>query len=142
MPSARIRVIATAAAPHLHLPKIAKGKQSDLPAALLYTRETVFDDGTTRPFFQLPLATFANPDGLAAISGNAYYASSESGVAAIGKPGTLGAGSIKASSLEASNVDLAEEFSNMIRFQRAYSASSRIITTADEMLQEVVNLKR
>lgn len=102
----------------------------------------MFDDGTSRPFFQLPLATFSNPDGLAAISGNAYYESPQSGVASIGTPGTLGSGSIKASSLEASNVDLAEEFSNMIRFQRAYSASSRIITTADEMLQEANNLKR
>jgi flagellar hook protein FlgE len=102
----------------------------------------MFDDGTSRPFFQLPLATFSNPDGLASISGNAYFASPDSGVASIGQPGTLGAGSIKASSLEASNVDLAEEFSNMIRFQRAYSASSRIITTADEMLQEANNLKR
>lgn len=102
----------------------------------------MFDDGTSRPFYQLPLATFSNPDGLEAISGNAYYASPDSGVASIGKPGTLGAGGIKSSSLEASNVDLAEEFSNMIRFQRAYSASSRIITTADEMLQEANNLKR
>lgn len=102
----------------------------------------MFSDGTSRPFFQLPVATFSNPDGLAAISGNAYYESPQSGVASVGTPGTLGAGAIKSNSLEASNVDLAEEFSNMIRFQRAYSASSRIITTADEMLQEANNLKR
>lgn len=102
----------------------------------------LFDDGTSRPFYQLPLATFLNPDGLATIAGNAYLESPDSGTPAIAAPGSLGAGTIKASSLEASNVDLAEEFSNMIRFQRAYSASSRIITTADEMLQEANSLKR
>jgi flagellar hook protein FlgE len=102
----------------------------------------LFEDGTSRPFYQLPLATFRNPDGLATISGNAYLQSPNSGTASISAPGSLGAGVIKASSLEASNVDLAEEFSNMIRFQRAYSASSRIITTADEMLQEANSLKR
>jgi flagellar hook protein FlgE len=102
----------------------------------------VFDDGTSRAVFQLPLATFSNPDGLTRLPGNAYAISSASGNVAINAPGSLGAGSISASTLEASNVDLASEFTNMIRFQRAYSASSKIITTVDEMLQEVSALKR
>lgn len=102
----------------------------------------IFEDGTARAIYQLPIATFQNPDGLARVSGNAYIMSQDSGNVAINMPGALGAGTIKAASLEASNVDLAQEFSNMILFQRAYSASSKIITTVDEMLQEVSNLKR
>ena len=102
----------------------------------------VFDDGTTREVFQLPLATFANPNGLTRVSGNAFQMSAGSGNVAINRAGALGAGMIASGSLEASNVDLAGEFTNMIRFQRAYSASSKIITTVDEMLQEVSNLKR
>jgi len=102
----------------------------------------IFDDGTSRSVFQLPIATFANPDGLARVSGNAYSISAASGNVAINKPGALGAGELASGTLEASNVDLAQEFTNMIRFQRAYSASSKIITTVDDMLQEVSNLKR
>ena len=102
----------------------------------------VFDDGTTREVFQLPIATFANPNGLTRVSGNAFQMSADSGNYAINKAGALGAGMIASGSLEASNVDLAGEFTNMIRFQRAYSASSKIITTVDDMLQEVSNLKR
>lgn len=102
----------------------------------------VFDNGVTRPVFQLPVATFPNPDGLTRISGNAYLLSDRSGNASIDIAGALGAGKIRSSTLEASTVDLAQEFSNMIRFQRAYSASSKIITTVDDMLAEVSNLKR
>jgi flagellar hook protein FlgE len=102
----------------------------------------IFDDGTTRAVFQLPIATFQNPDGLTRVSGNAYTVSRASGGFTLNAPGALGAGSISANNLESSTVDLAGEFTNMIRFQRAYSASSKIITTVDEMLQEVSNLKR
>jgi flagellar hook protein FlgE len=102
----------------------------------------VFEDGTSRAVYQLPLANFQNPDGLARLPGNAYAISDQSGSVVVNAPGSLGAGSIAANTLEASTVDLAQEFTNMIRFQRAYSASSKIITTVDEMLQEVSNLKR
>lgn len=102
----------------------------------------VFEDGTSRAVYQLALASFQNPDGLTRLPGNAYSVSDQSGSVAINAPGTLGAGSISSSTLEASTVDLAQEFTNMIRFQRAYSASSKIITTVDDMLQEVSNLKR
>jgi flagellar hook protein FlgE len=102
----------------------------------------IFDDGTSRAVFQLPIATFANPDGLTRVSGNAYAMSAASGSVAINRPGVLGAGNLVSGTLEASNVDLAQEFTNMIRFQRAYSASSKIITTVDDMLQEASALKR
>ena len=102
----------------------------------------IFDDGTARRVFQLPVATFQNPDGLTRLTGNAFAVSSASGSVAINPPGALGAGMIASATLEASNVDLAQEFTNMIRFQRAYSASSKIITTVDDMLQELSSLKR
>lgn len=102
----------------------------------------IFSDGTTRAVFQLPIATFQNPDGLTRMSGNAYTVSKASGGMTLNKPGALGAGNISAGTLEASTVDLAGEFTNMIRFQRAYSASSKIITTVDDMLREVSDLKR
>lgn len=102
----------------------------------------IFEDGTSRAVYQLPVATFQNPDGLTRLSGNAFSVSGSSGSAAINPPGALGSGTISSSTLEASNVDLAQEFTNMIRFQRAYSASSKIITTVDDMLQELSNLKR
>ncbi|MBJ6122081.1 flagellar hook protein FlgE [Sphingomonas mollis] len=102
----------------------------------------VFDDGTTRAVFQLPIATVPNPDGLTRVSGNAFTVSDQSGAYAINAPGSLGAGNVQAFKLEASTADLAQEFTNMIRFQRAYSAASKIITTVDDMLQEVSNLKR
>ncbi len=102
----------------------------------------IFDDGTARRVFQLPVATFQNPDGLTRLTGNAFAVSSASGSVAINPPGALGAGMISSATLEASNVDLAQEFTNMIRFQRAYSASSKIITTVDDMLQELSSLKR
>jgi flagellar hook protein FlgE len=102
----------------------------------------VFEDGSSRAIYQLPIATVQNPDGLTRIAGNAYQISQDSGNVAINPPNSLGSGKISAGMLEASNADLATEFTNMIRFQRAYSASSKIITTVDDMLQEVSNLKR
>jgi flagellar hook protein FlgE len=102
----------------------------------------VFEDGTKRAVFQLPLATFANPDGLTRLPGNGFTVSGESGSMLLNAAGTVGAGTVQEGVLEQSNVDLAGEFTNMIRFQRAYSASSKIITTVDEMLQEISNLKR
>ncbi|CAN5411899.1 flagellar hook protein FlgE [soil metagenome] len=102
----------------------------------------VFADGSKRAVYQLPLATFANPDGLTRVSGNGYTVSGQSGAVLLNAASTAGSGSISEGTLEQSNVDLASEFTNMIRFQRAYSASSKIITTVDEMMQEINNLKR
>ncbi|EZP48685.1 flagellar hook protein FlgE [Sphingomonas sp. RIT328] len=102
----------------------------------------VFENGTMRPIYQLPLATFANPDGLAALQGNAYQVSDKSGTAAINPVGAHSGSKIASKMVEGSTADLANEFTNMIRFQRAYSASSKIITTVDQMLQELSEMKR
>ena len=100
----------------------------------------LFDNGETRPIAILPLATFANPNGMEALTGNAWIETDSSGQALLKRAGTNGAGEISSNALENSTVDLATEFSNMIVTQRAYSASTKIITTADEMLQELTNM--
>ena len=102
----------------------------------------VFSNGTQRTIAQLAIATFANPDGLTAVSGDAYQASLASGSYNLKTAGTGGAGTISASNLESSTVDLSAEFTDMITTQRAYSASSKIITTADSMLQDLISIIR
>lgn len=101
-----------------------------------------FDNGVTRQIAQVALATFTSPDSLLEISGNAYQVSQGSGTFNLKTAGNGGAGDIAESQLEASNVDLSAEFTGLITTQRAYSASSKIITTADEMLAELINIKR
>ena len=88
------------------------------------------------------LANFNNPTGLEKIGDNLYSVSANSGDPAYGMPGTGNAGSLSPSNLEMSNVDLSEEIVNMIITQRGFQANSRIITTTDTMLEELVNLKR
>ena len=100
----------------------------------------LYDNGETRPIAILPLATFSNPNGMNAISGNAWIETDYSGQALLKQANTHGAGSVAANALEQSTVDLATEFSNMIVTQRAYSASTKIITTADEMLDELTRM--
>ena len=102
----------------------------------------LFDNGLTRTVFKLPVATFLNPDGLNRRQGNAYGISDQSGNFSLVEAGTGGGGTIAPSTLEASTVDLANEFTNLITVQRAFSASTRIITTADEMLDELNRLRR
>lgn len=101
-----------------------------------------FSNGRTRALYQVPLATFLNPNGLKADQGGAFSTTLESGLYNINAANAGGAGRIVSGALEASNVDLAGEFTNLITTQRAYSASSRIITTADEMLEELLRVKR
>lgn len=100
----------------------------------------LFDNGETRPIAILPLATFANPNGMEALTGNSWIETDYSGQAMLKQAGTNGAGQISSNSLEQSTVDLATEFSNMIVTQRAYSAATKIITTADEMLDELTRM--
>lgn len=100
----------------------------------------LFDNGETRPIAILPLATFANANGMEALTGNTWIETDASGQAMLRQAGTNGAGKITAYSVESSNVDLATEFSNMIVTQRAYSAATKIITTADEMLDELTRM--
>lgn len=91
---------------------------------------------------RVDIATFNNPQGLSQ-AGNSYFTeTSNSGKAQATRPGDDGAGEIKSGALEMSNVDLSKEFTDMIVTQRGFQANSRIITVADEMLQELVNLKR
>lgn len=91
---------------------------------------------------QINLVTFANPEGLLQSSGTYFTTSANSGQMRYSQPGTNGSGSLVSSSLELSNVDLSKEFSDMITTQRGYQASSRLITVSDQMLEELVNLKR
>jgi flagellar hook protein FlgE len=101
----------------------------------------VFSNGEVNILSQLALATFSNNGGLTKVGGNLFQASNNSGIPNIGLPGD-GRGAITAGALEMSNVDLSEEFTEMISAQRGFQANTRIITTSDEILQELVNLKR
>jgi len=94
-----------------------------------------YSNGLSQKIYQVPLATFANPNGLTAISGTAYTSSTESGVATLNAPNTDGTGSIASSELEGSTVNINTEFTNLITTQNAYSAAARIVTTANQMLQ-------
>ena len=100
----------------------------------------LYDNGETRPIAILPLATFSNPNGMSALTGNAWIETDYSGQALLKMANTNGAGEVTSNSLEQSTVDLATEFSNMIITQRAYSAATKIITTADEMLDELTRM--
>ncbi len=90
----------------------------------------------------ISLASFANPNGLQMTGSNYYTVSSNSGDPVLSKPGEDGTGALKTSALEMSNVDLSNEFAEMITTQRGFQANSRMITVSDEMLEELVNLKR
>ncbi len=102
----------------------------------------VFSNGINKKLAQVAMAVFDNPGGLLKMGQNLYKNSNNSGMPRIGTAGTGGRGTISPGSLEMSNVDISEEFVNMIITQRGFQANSRIITTSDEMLQELINLKR
>ena len=91
---------------------------------------------------RIVLANFNNQNALSKMGNNLYDVSQNSGLPLIGVPGTEGIAGINPSSLEMSNVDLAKEFTDMITTQRGFQANSRIITTSDQLLEELVNLKR
>ena len=102
----------------------------------------VFANGQDRALGRVAVASFASNDGLARAGHNLWAATQASGEALVGEAGAGGRGGIVSGSLETSNVDLGSEFVDLIAFQRGFSANSKIITTADEMYQELVNLKR
>ncbi len=106
------------------------------------TVTALFDNGLQRPVYQLPVAVFQNPDGLSRRQGNSYSLSDDSGEFTLQIAGDGGSGSVAPSTLEASTVDLAREFTEMITTQRGFSASTKVITTADEMLDELNRIKR
>lgn len=100
----------------------------------------VFSNGVTRPIAQVAIATFPNPDGLTPISGDAFQVSQDSGTYTLEQPGTGGAGQLDPSTLEASTVDLSSQLTALITSQSAYSASSKIISTANQMMQSLLNI--
>jgi len=102
----------------------------------------IFTNGQSKPLAQIALATFSNPAGLLRVGGNLFQISNNSGLPSVGPAGSGGRGSIAVGALEMSNVDLAQEFTNMIVTQRGFQANSKVITTSDEMLQDLINIKR
>lgn len=101
-----------------------------------------FSNGDSRNLYEIPIATFANTEGLSRIGSNVYQETSLSGAAVLGNAGSTGRGVINSFQLEQSNVDLASEFVKIIQFQRGFQASARNITSASDLLQELVNLGR
>jgi flagellar hook protein FlgE len=101
-----------------------------------------YDNGVTRNIAQVAIATFPNPDGLTSVSGDAYQVSTASGTFNLKEPGDGGAGSLQSQTLEASTVDLSSQFAGLITTQQAYSASAKILTTADQMLQALINIQQ
>jgi flagellar hook protein FlgE len=101
-----------------------------------------YSNGEMTPMFQIALVDFPSYDGLTKMGRNLYAESIASGQALPGVAGSGRLGSVAPSSLEMSNVDLAEEFVKMITTQRAFQANSRVITSSDEILQELINIKR
>lgn len=102
----------------------------------------LFDNGVRRPIFQIPVATFVNANGMESLSGNVWIETDASGQYTLRSAGESGAGTVQSSSLESSTVDMATEFTTMITTQRAYSAAAKIITTSDEMMDELLRIKR
>jgi flagellar hook protein FlgE len=102
----------------------------------------VYSNGQQIPIAQLAVAKFSANDGLARAGRNVWMATRQSGEAAIAAAGTGGRASVVSGALEQSNVDIATQFVELIAHQRAFQANSKTITTADEMLQDLVNLKR
>ncbi|MCL6507338.1 MAG: flagellar hook-basal body complex protein, partial [Bryobacteraceae bacterium] len=101
-----------------------------------------YSNGEQRVVGQLALAVVRNPDSLMAVGNNNFQLTALTATPAIGLPGTGGRGKIFGASIESSTVDIAQEFTNLIVFQRGYQANARVITTVDEISQETMNLKR
>jgi len=99
-----------------------------------------YTDGTQVVVGQVALAEVRNPSSLIAAGNNTYQASALTANPSIGTPGTGGRGSIQGGSVEASTVDIATEFTNLIVYQRAYEANAHVVTTADQLSQDTINL--
>jgi flagellar hook protein FlgE len=102
----------------------------------------VYTNGQNQPIYRVALAQFANPMGLEKVGDTMFRESVNSGLARIDAAEVDGSGSIIGSTLEMSNVDLTEEFTRLIISQRGFQANTRVVTTSDQILEEVVNLKR
>lgn len=102
----------------------------------------VYSNGLKEVLGQVATATFKNVNGLEKTGDSMYRSSVNSGYAQVGQPGSAGMGQVISGALEMSNVDLAQEFTNLVIAQRGFQANSRVITTSDELLQELVSMKR
>lgn len=102
----------------------------------------IYESGERKALYQIPIATPRNPDGMKLNDGNAYSLTQQSGDMVLNIAGNGAVGSLSSYQLESSTTDIAEEMTDMIQVQRAYSSNAKVITTADEMLQETTNLKR
>jgi flagellar hook protein FlgE len=123
----------------IQIPAGASGIAVDQSGGVSYIDPTT---NTRVTPYRLTLATFSNAAGLERQGGNQWTESANSGTKTVNTPGNGGAGSTTAGAVEMSNVDLAQTFTNMITAQRGVQANSRVISTADSMLEELVNLKR
>ncbi len=121
------------------------GAELGLRTGVELTREGVvvarFSNGASADLYKIPLITFANENGLTEVSGTAYSESEESGEENLREAGNGGAGFVEPSTLEASNVDLADEFARLIISQRAFGAATKVITTVDQMTEDLLRLR-
>jgi flagellar hook protein FlgE len=126
----------------VQIPELADGTVSSLEIGPDGVISVVSGGATTTPF-RLALANFPNPEGLAKAGDTTFRANASSGAAVTNLgPGDAGVGTLRGGALEMSNVDLAAEFTNLIIAQRGFQATSRVITTSDQVLEELVNIKR
>lgn len=102
----------------------------------------IFDNGMRRALYEIPVAIVANPNGLVEAKGNAYALSGETGSFNALQANSSTVGSVNAGALEASNVDIAQEMTDLIKAQRAFSTNAKVITTVDELMEETTRLKR
>lgn len=101
-----------------------------------------FSNGESQQVFKIPLADFSNPDGLSQVTGNVFAETTTSGTHNLREAGTSGTGTIQASTLESSNAELSEQLTTMIVAQRSYQANTKVITTADRLLEELNSILR
>ncbi|MDK2958185.1 MAG: flagellar hook protein FlgE [Synergistaceae bacterium] len=120
----------------------AMGILNDFAAGKDGTITGVYSNGVTIPLYRIALAQFSNPTGLSKVGSTAFASSNNSGLAQIVAAGEGGAGTIAGGTLEMANVDLSEEFVRLIIAQRGFQANARVVTTSDQVLEEVINIKR
>jgi len=101
-----------------------------------------YSDGAQQTVGQIALAAISNPSSLVAVGQNNYEIGADTATPAVGTPGTGSRGSIEAGALEASTVDIATEFTNLIVYQRSYEANSKVISTLDQLTQDLLNIKQ
>ena len=101
-----------------------------------------YSDGSQSVVAQLALAGISNPQSLISVGQNNFELGADTATPAVGSPGTGSRGTIQGGALESSNVDIATEFTNLIVYQRSYEANSRVISTLDQLTQDLLNLKQ